>query len=228
MGRYVANELNLLFPPSKTSFRLSQKIALSSTLPSDGPYVATTQILTFSNLNLTFRILVLTHTKSTIVLYHKSLIRIANPSIPLSFLSTLKQTHFTPHHSFSPIPFIFVSVTASKSNLPFLNTSITSILFSSTFIPLTFHVPIRFIYIYIYIYMNRMGTWNVRGINVEEKRIEVMDVFKKGKFDLLAVTETKMKGIGENEWCGVKCVCFSVERNESGIEGFAILMSDLW
>src|SRR5678815_3497075 len=128
MGRYVANELNLLFPPSKTSFRLSQKIVLFSTLPSDGSYVATTQILTFSNLNLTFRLLVLTHTKSTIALYHSSLIRIANPSISLSFLSTPTQTHFpTPHHSFSPFPFIFVSVTASKSNLPFLNTSITSL-----------------------------------------------------------------------------------------------------
>src|SRR5678815_5940811 len=96
MGRYVVNELNLLFPQSKTSFRLSQKIVLFSTLPSDGSYVATTQILNFSNLNLTFRLLVLTHTKSTIALYHNSLFRIANPSIPLSFLSTATQTHFTP------------------------------------------------------------------------------------------------------------------------------------
>src|SRR5678815_3402988 len=146
MGRYVANELNLLFPPSKTSFRLSQKIILFSTIPSDGSYVATTQILTFSNLNLTFRLLVLTHTKSTIALYHNSLIRIANPSIPLSFLFTATQTRFTPHHSFSPFPFIFVSVTASKSNFPFLNTSITSLLISSTFIHLTFHIQIRFIH----------------------------------------------------------------------------------
>src|SRR5678815_1041459 len=76
--------------------------------------------------------------------------------------------------------------------------------------------------------MNRMGTWNVRGINVEEKRREVMDVFRKGKFDLLTVTETKMKGNGENEWCSVKCVCAGVERNERGREGVAILMSDLW
>src|SRR5678816_1312064 len=73
--------------------------------------------------------------------------------------------------------------------------------------------------------MNRMDTWNVRGINVEKRR-KVMDVFRKGKFDLLAVTETKMEGNGENEWCGVKCVCVGVERNERGIERFAILMSD--
>src|SRR5678815_2945242 len=66
--------------------------------------------------------------------------------------------------------------------------------------------------------MNRMGTWNVRGINVEEKRREVMDVFRKGKFDLLAVTETKMKGNGENEWCGVKCVCVLVWKGMRGEE----------
>src|SRR5678816_3426857 len=76
--------------------------------------------------------------------------------------------------------------------------------------------------------MNRMDTWNVRGINVEEKRREVMDVFGKGKFDLLALTETKMEGKGEIKWCGVKCVRAGVEENERGREGVAILMSDLW
>src|SRR5678816_992711 len=77
---------------------------------------------------------------------HKSLIKIATPSLNLSFLSTPAQTHFTLHHSFSQFPFIFVSVTASKSNLPFLNASITSLLFSSTFTLLTSHVPLRFIH----------------------------------------------------------------------------------
>src|SRR5678815_237183 len=105
----------------------------SSKLPSDGPYVSTTHTFTCSNLNSTFKILALTHTKSTIALYHKSLIRIANLSIPLSFLSTPTQTHFTPHHSFSPFPSIFVSVTACKSNLSFLNTSITSLLNNYSF-----------------------------------------------------------------------------------------------
>ena len=55
-----------------------------------------------------------------------------------------------------------------------------------------------------------------------------MDVFRKGKFDLLAVTETKMKGKGEIKWCDVKCVRAGVEENERGREGVAILMSDLW
>src|SRR5678815_4838244 len=90
----VPNTINLklLLTPSKTSFRLSPKIVLSSTFHSDGPYVTTTHTLTFSNLNLTIRILGLTHTKSTIALYHKSLIKIATPSIPLSFLSTPAHT----------------------------------------------------------------------------------------------------------------------------------------
>ena len=44
--------------------------------------------------------------------------------------------------------------------------------------------------------MNRLGTWNVGGMNKEEKRSQVMDVFKSGRFDLLALTETKLKGSG--------------------------------
>jgi hypothetical protein len=45
-----------------------------------------------------------------------------------------------------------------------------------------------------------LGTWNVGGINGEEKRGEVMNVFRNGGFELLALTETKMKGSGEDEW----------------------------
>ena len=51
-------------------------------------------------------------------------------------------------------------------------------------------------------YVNRSGTWNVRGINDEE----VMDIFKKGKFELLALTETKLKGKGEVSWSGVNVI----------------------
>ena len=35
------------------------------------------------------------------------------------------------------------------------------------------------------------------------KREEVVDVFRKGKFELLAWTETKLKGNEEVSWCGV-------------------------
>ena len=34
----------------------------------------------------------------------------------------------------------------------------------------------------------------MRGINETTKREQVVDIFQKGKFDLLALTETKLKG----------------------------------
>ena len=49
-------------------------------------------------------------------------------------------------------------------------------------------------------YVNRLGTWNVRRINDTTKRKEVVDIFKKGKFELLALTETKLKWKGDVSW----------------------------
>ena len=46
-------------------------------------------------------------------------------------------------------------------------------------------------------YVNRLGTWNVRGLNGTVKREEVVDNFREGKFELLASMETKFKGNGE-------------------------------
>ena len=46
--------------------------------------------------------------------------------------------------------------------------------------------------------VNRLGTWNVRRIKGMAKREEVVDIFSKGKFDRLALPETKLKGNGEN------------------------------
>ena len=46
-------------------------------------------------------------------------------------------------------------------------------------------------------YFNRLGTWKVRGINDTTRREEVVDIFKKGKLELLDLTETKLKGKGE-------------------------------
>ena len=42
----------------------------------------------------------------------------------------------------------------------------------------------------------------MRGINDTTKRGEVVDIFKKGKFDLLALMETKLKEI-EREGRGI-------------------------
>ena len=56
-------------------------------------------------------------------------------------------------------------------------------------------------------YVNRLGTWNVRGINDTTKREEVVDIFTKWKFELFALTETKLKRKGEVSWSGVCHIC---------------------
>ena len=63
-------------------------------------------------------------------------------------------------------------------------------------------------------YVNRLGTWNVRGINGNAKREERVDVFKEGKFELLALTKTKLKGKGEVSWCGVNDIIAGVQEME--------------
>ena len=67
-------------------------------------------------------------------------------------------------------------------------------------------------------YINRLGAWNVRGINDITKREEVVDIFKKGKFELVAFTETKSKGKGVN-------VSLPVFRRWKGV---ALLLNDVW
>ena len=48
-------------------------------------------------------------------------------------------------------------------------------------------------------YVNRLSTWNVREINGTTKKEEV-NIFKEGKFELLALTETILKRKGEVSW----------------------------
>ena len=55
-------------------------------------------------------------------------------------------------------------------------------------------------------FANRLGTWNVRGINGTTRKEEVVDVFRKGKFELLALTETILKGNGDVSWYGVNAL----------------------
>ena len=40
--------------------------------------------------------------------------------------------------------------------------------------------------------VNRLGTWNIRGINGTAKREEMVDIFREGKFELFALKETKL------------------------------------
>ena len=54
-----------------------------------------------------------------------------------------------------------------------------------------------------------------------------MHVFKKGKFEFLALMETKMKGNGEVSWCGVNAIIAGVQDMERAREGVAILLNDV-
>ena len=77
-------------------------------------------------------------------------------------------------------------------------------------------------------YANRLGTWNVRGINDRKKREEVVDIFKKENFELLALTKTKLKRKGEVSWSGVNAIFAGVQEMERAREGVAVLLNDVW
>ena len=55
-----------------------------------------------------------------------------------------------------------------------------------------------------------------------------MDVFREGKFELLALTETKLKGNREVSWCGVNGIIAGVQEMERAWEGVVILLKDVW
>ena len=55
----------------------------------------------------------------------------------------------------------------------------------------------------------------------------MVDVFRKGKFELLVLTETNLKGNGGVSWCGVNVVIADVQMKR-GWEGMAILLNDAW
>ena len=55
-----------------------------------------------------------------------------------------------------------------------------------------------------------------------------MDIFKKGKFELLPLMETKLKGKGEVSWSGLSVIFAGVHEKERAREGVAILLNDVW
>ena len=55
----------------------------------------------------------------------------------------------------------------------------------------------------------------------------MVDVFRKGKFELLSLMETKLKGNGEVS-CGVKGIIASVQEMERAREGMVILLNNVW
>ena len=46
-----------------------------------------------------------------------------------------------------------------------------------------------------------------------------MDIFREGKFELLALTETKLKGDGEISWCAANGIIDGVQEMERNREG---------
>ena len=80
----------------------------------------------------------------------------------------------------------------------------------------------------LYNCVNRLGRWNVRGINRTAKREEAVDVFRKRKFELFALTETKLKENGEVSWYGVNGIIAGVQEMERAREGMTTLLKDVW
>ena len=56
----------------------------------------------------------------------------------------------------------------------------------------------------------------------------MVGVFRKGKFELLALNEMKLKENGEVLWCVVNVFIGDVQEVERAREGVAILLNDMW
>ena len=66
-----------------------------------------------------------------------------------------------------------------------------------------------------------------RGKNETTKREEVVYVFREGKIELLALTETKWKGEGEVSWRGINGIIAGVQETERTTKEVAILLNDV-
>ena len=55
-----------------------------------------------------------------------------------------------------------------------------------------------------------------------------MDVFRKGKFELLALTEAKLKGNGEASGYEVNSIIPSVQERERIWKSGAVLLNNIW
>ena len=54
----------------------------------------------------------------------------------------------------------------------------------------------------------------------------MIDVFRKRKFEFLALSEVKLKGNREVSWCEVNSIITGVQENEWVRGGVAVLMND--
>ena len=55
-----------------------------------------------------------------------------------------------------------------------------------------------------------------------------MAVFREVKWELLALTETKLKGNGVASYCGVNDIIADLQEMERARERVSILLSDVW
>ena len=55
-----------------------------------------------------------------------------------------------------------------------------------------------------------------------------VDIFKKAEFELLVLTETKLKGNGEVSWSGVNVIFAGVQEMQRAREVLAVLLNDVW
>ena len=74
----------------------------------------------------------------------------------------------------------------------------------------------------------KVGCLNVRGVNREGKKEEVGEMFKSRSLDLLAVSETKLKGEGEVMFGGYKGVISGVSEKVRAREGVGIVISEVY
>ena len=56
----------------------------------------------------------------------------------------------------------------------------------------------------------------------------MVNVFRKGKFELLALTETRLKGNGEVSACGGEWYNYGCQEIERAREGVAVLINGEW
>ena len=75
----------------------------------------------------------------------------------------------------------------------------------------------------------KLGCLNVRGCNLHEKRCEIGDIMRDRDLDVLALSETKLKGRGEENFGTFKGVKSGVSERLRAREGVAIVLKDdLW
>ena len=74
-----------------------------------------------------------------------------------------------------------------------------------------------------------MGCINVRGCGKSEKKCMIVDMFVERKLDVLALSETKVKGQGVQDWEGHRVIVSGVAERCRAREGVGLIISGrLW